>query len=168
MPCSGIPPAVQSRESTDQRVACMKQPRRFLRLTVACVAATLLAAAGLAQDGKDRDARPKLVLQARPHVSLSPSRVILTAELVGGANDFEEYYCPTIEWDWGDDTSSESTSDCTSYEAGKSQIKRRFTVERIYRHAGVYRVSFRLKRHDKSLASANTTVEVRPGVRDGG
>ena len=66
-------------------------------------------------------------------VSVSPARVVLTAEIVGGANDFEEFYCPTIEWDWGDGTQSESSSDCAPYEAGKSEIKRRFTVEHLFR-----------------------------------
>ena len=83
-------------------------------------------------------------------IAMSPARVVLTAELVGGANDYEEFYCPTIEWDWGDGTQSESTSDCDPYEPGKSEIKRRFTVEHVFR-AGAYRVSIRLKRHDKAV-----------------
>ena len=53
------------------------------------------------KDQKTPDTRPKLTLKAQPVISMAPSRVVLTAELVGGANDFEEYYCPTIEWDWG-------------------------------------------------------------------
>ncbi|PYR25830.1 MAG: hypothetical protein DMF98_10905 [Acidobacteria bacterium] len=81
---------------------------------------------------------------------MSPARVVLTAELQGGANDYEEFYCPSVEWDWGDGTHSESTLDCEPYEAGKSEIKRRFTVEHIFR-AGAYKVMFRLKRRDRSL-----------------
>ena len=54
-------------------------------------------------------------------------------------DDFEEYYCPTIDWEWGDDTTSESTADCEPYEAGKSEIKRRFTVEHVFRHGGNFR-----------------------------
>src|SRR5712692_6696918 len=106
---------------------------------VACTMATslLIAAAwteAVAQkDDKEKDPRPKVSLKAQPVVAMSPARVVLTAELTGGANDFEEFYCPAIEWDWGDDTRSESSSDCEPYEAGKSEIRRRFTVEHIYK-----------------------------------
>ncbi len=120
----------------------------------------------------DRDAsgdakRPKLTLKAQPVIAMSPARVVLTAELVGGPNDYEEYYCPTIEWDWGDGTQSESTNDCAPYEAGKSEIKRRFTKEHIFR-AGMFRVSFKLKRRDKAVAFATVNIQVRPGLRDTG
>jgi hypothetical protein len=111
--------------------------------------------------------RPKLTLKANPIVSLSPSRVVLTAELIGGSNDYEDYYCPTIEWDWGDGTQSDSTIDCDPYQAGKSEINRRFTKERVFR-AGNYHVSFRIKRGDHLLAAATTNIQVRPGIRDGG
>ena len=87
-------------------------------------------------------------------------------ELIGGANDFEEFYCPTIEWEWGDGTQSESSSDCAPYEAGKSEIKRRYTVEHFFR-AGAYRVMFHLKRRDKSIGAASVNIQLRPGLRDG-
>ena len=80
------------------------------------------------QQKDDKDAktktptrRPKLTLKAQPVISMSPSKVTLRAELVGGANDYEEFYCPTVEWDWGDGTQSESTADCEPYEARKKR-----------------------------------------------
>jgi hypothetical protein len=133
------------------------------------VTALALAAAPAAQkDDKTHDQdtrRPKVTLKAVPIVSIAPSRVVLTAELVGGANDYEDYYCPTVEWDWGDGTQSSSTADCEPYESGKTEIKRRFTIEHVFR-AGSYRVMFRLKRRDKSLAAATANIQVRPGIRD--
>src|SRR6266498_1796972 len=75
------------------------------------------------KDTKDNDKRPKITLKAQPIISMAPSKVTLRAELIGGANDYEEFYCPTIEWDWGDGTQSESTSDCEPYQPGKSEIK---------------------------------------------
>jgi hypothetical protein len=117
------------------------------------------------KDQGDKDKRPKLTLTARPPISMSPARVAITAELVGGPNDLEDFYCPTIEWDWGDGTQSETTSDCEPYEAGKSTYKRRFTVEHVFR-AGYHRVSLRLKKHDKAISSATVVVDVRPGIRD--
>ena len=109
--------------------------------------------------------RPKILLRAQPSVGIAPFRVVLTGALQGGADDFEEYYCPTIEWAWGDDTSSESTLDCEPYEAGKSQIKRRFTVEHVFRREGVFKIYFHMKKNDKQLASASVTIQVQPGMR---
>ena len=117
------------------------------------------------KDAKDADSRrPTLKLKAQPTISMAPSRVVLTAELVGGANDYEEYYCPTVEWDWGDGTHSESTLDCQPFEPGKSEIKRRFTVEHVFR-TGAYKVMFRLKRRDKPIVAATVSIQVRPGLR---
>lgn len=109
------------------------------------------------------DQRPRLSLRARPDVVVAPGRVVLTAELTGGASDFREYYCPTVEWDWGDGTRSESTSDCDPYEAGKSEIRRRFTTEHVFRRSAHYRVYIRLKQRDDEVAAASTNIVVRPG-----
>jgi hypothetical protein len=137
-------------------------------VTCLCLTAALTAAQKPERDARDKDAdsrRPKVTLKAQPLVSMSPARVVLTAELQGGADDYEEFYCPSVEWDWGDGTHSESTLDCEPYEAGKSEIRRRFTVEHIFR-AGVYKVMFRLKRRDKTMAAATVNIQVRPGLRD--
>ena len=118
------------------------------------------------EKGKESDKRPRLVLKAQPPVAISPARVILTAEIVGGADDFQDYYCTGVQWDWGDDTKSESTTDCAPYEAGKSEIKRRFTVEHVFRRGGVYKVYFRLMRRDKIVAAATTSIQVRQGNQE--
>jgi len=113
--------------------------------------------------------RPKITLKAQPLIAMAPARVVLTAELVGGDDDFEDFYCPAIEWEWGDGTKSESSSDCAQYEPGKSEIKRRFTVEHMFRlgRPNGYRVTVHLKRRDKSVGAATVNVQVRPGLRDG-
>ena len=125
---------------------------RYLRRSAWAGAATLLMAAALTvgisaqkpktrkdKDQKDADPRPKLTLRANPVIAMAPARVVLTAELNGGANDYEEFYCPAVEWEWGDGTKSESSSDCAPYEPGKSEIKRRFTVEHVFRAGHVSR-----------------------------
>ena len=131
----------------------------------------LVAASAAEPQKHDKDSvsdkRPKISLRAQPVIAMSPARVVLTAELQGGPNDYEEFYCPTVEWDWGDGTQSESTSDCAPYESGKSEIKRRFTVEHVFR-AGVFRVTFKLKRRDKVVALSTVNIQVRPGLRDTG
>jgi hypothetical protein len=139
-------------------------------LLVMTALTTGAAAQKTGKDGKDQkdanDPRPKVSLRAQPVIAMAPARVVFTAELTGGANDFEDFYCGAVEWEWGDGTKSESSSDCAPYEAGKSEIKRRFTVEHVFR-AGVYRVMFHLKRHDKAVGSATINIQVRPGLRDG-
>jgi hypothetical protein len=115
------------------------------------------------KSAKVDDPRPKLVLKARPNVGFAPAKIMLTAELSGGANDFEEYYCPTVLWEWDDGTESESTFDCEPYEAGKSEIRRRITVNHTFR-VGVHKVWVRLKRNDKLLASAYVIVTIQPGA----
>ena len=148
----------------------MNRMRRFASVGATCLlTAAAVAAAPQDKAAKDKDTdsrRPKITLKAQPTISMAPSRVVLTAELVGGANDFEEYYCPTVEWSWGDGTQSESTTDCQPYEPGKSEIKRRFTVEHIFR-TGAYKVMFRLKRGSKALVAATVSIQVRPGLREG-
>jgi hypothetical protein len=154
----------------------MRLLRRFAWAGAASllVSATVLVAASTSAQKADKDAkenpdakRPQVKLRAQPVISMAPSRVVLTAELVGGADDFEDFYCPTVQWEWGDGTRSESTNDCAPYEPGKTEIKRRFTVEHVFR-MGAYRVMFRLKRRDKAVAFATVSIQVRPGLRDGG
>ena len=148
----------------------------YLRHSVSAGAASLLVAAlavgvSAQKNSKDKDQkdandpRPKVTLRAQPVIAMAPARVVLTAELNGGANDFEEFYCAAVEWEWGDGTKSESSSDCAPYEPGKSEIKRRFTVEHMFRREGQYKVYFHLKRKDKLVASASVTIQVQPGVR---
>jgi hypothetical protein len=144
---------------------------RLASVGASCLLLTVAAAAAPQKDNakdKDNDARrPKITLKAQPTISMAPSRVVLTAELVGGANDYEEYYCPTVEWDWGDGTQSETTTDCEPYQEGKSEIKRRYTVQHVFR-TGAFKVMFRLKRRDKAIAAATVSIQVRPGLREGG
>ena len=145
--------------------------RRFAWAGVASLTLGASLVAAQKNDGdakKDQDAsRAKLSLTARPVISMAPSRVVLTAELLGGANDAENYYCPSVEWDWGDGTQSESSADCPPYEAGKSEIRRRYTVEHVFR-AGAFRVTLRLKQRQKITGAATVNIQVRPGLRDGG
>jgi hypothetical protein len=118
--------------------------------------------------GPDKKSKPTVSVKVTPVIGFSPARMVLTAELRGGADDYEEFYCATVEWDWGDDTRSESKTDCEPYEAGKSEIKRRFTIDHTYNFAGDYRVEFRLKQKNKVVGRGTTDVKVRPGIRDGG
>ena len=117
-----------------------------------------------AQRGDDR--KPSLALRATPPVGFSPLRVRIVVDVRGGADDYADFYCPSIEWDWGDGTVSESSEDCDPYEAGKSAIRRRFSTEHVFRQSGMYQVFFRLKQRDKTIAASSGNITVRAGVRD--
>ena len=127
---------------------------------------TLIVSAAIVTGGDQK--RPSIAVRASPSAGFSPLKVVLSAEIKGGPDDFADFYCPTIEWVWGDDTRAESTVDCDPYEAGKSEIKRRYSVSRIFQTSGNYRVEFRLKQKDKVVGAGSTTIQVRPGLRDGG
>ena len=87
-------------------------------------------------------------------------------ELRGGSSDYADFYCPAVEWDWGDLTESAESNECEPYEAGVSDVRRVFSAEHVFQSGGRYRVQLRLKRNRKVLLSTSTTVTVRPGVRD--
>jgi hypothetical protein len=108
--------------------------------------------------------KPRLDLRATPRVAFSPATVLLTAELVGG-DDVEEYYCPALEWEWGDGGRSAHESDCAPYQAG-APFDRRYTAEHGFRQAGDYNVKVIMRRAGRVLATANARIAVRPGVGD--
>jgi hypothetical protein len=138
----------------------------WIRSISAIAGAVLIA--GVVTAASQEKKKPSITVRVNPPAGFSPLKVFVSAEIKGGADDFRDFYCPTIEWDWGDDTSAERTSDCDPYEEGKSEIRRRYSTTRIFQTAGNYKVSFRLKQNNKVVGSAITTVQVRPGVRDGG
>jgi hypothetical protein len=139
-----------------------KTYRFILSLTASLtMAATTAVFAGKDNDdaGRDRARRPKLVLKTDRSVGVAPARVTLTADLVGGADDYEDFYCLGIEWDWGDGTQSDSSFDCQPYQPNVSKITRHFSIQHLFSE-GQYRVTFRLKRNDKALASADANLLV--------
>jgi hypothetical protein len=121
--------------------------------------------AGAQREGETQ--KPSLSLRATPPVGFSPLRVRLVVDVRGGAEDFQDFYCPGIEWEWGDGTQSESSEDCEPYEAGKSTIRRRFSTEHTFRQPGSYQIFFRLKQRTRVVAATSANVQVRAGVRDG-
>lgn len=135
-------------------------------LTLAAVSALMLATAGAAPSAKDD--KPSVSLKASPAVGFAPIRIVLTAEIRGGPDDYQEFYCATIEWDMGDGNRLEQGADCEPYEAGKSQIKRRYIKDQTFNIPGNFRVQFILKQKNKIVGVGRTTIRVQPGLRDGG
>jgi hypothetical protein len=156
--------------------------RAAVLLTMVVAAIPTLALAALegraGQKPADQNKKPSISVRVNPPVGFSPLRVVVTAEIKGGSNDFEDFYCASVEWEWGDDTKSESKADCDPYEPGKSEIKRRFVQEHTYRAlnndisgAGgtptgptQFRVRFVLKQKNKVVGSGQAVVELRSGM----
>ena len=113
----------------------------------------------IVQDGE----KPELSLRASPKVAFVPAEILFIAELRGGADDFEEFYCASIEWVWDDATRSTMTPDCEPYEAGASKIRRRFSTRHRFDRAGRYEVRLHLKQRGDVVASARTNIQVRGG-----
>jgi hypothetical protein len=136
-----------------------------------CIVAAVLSVAALSGGAADAqrndDKKPSLSLRASPASGFAPLRVRMTVEVRGGADDTQELYCASVEWDWGDDQKSQNSQDCDPYEAGKSQIQRRYTMEHSFNYAGTFTTRFRLKQGTRVVASASTNVNVRDGFRDG-
>jgi hypothetical protein len=126
-------------------------------LTLALLA---LASSGTAADGK----KPRLDLRASPRIVFSPARVLLTAELVGGEAT-EDFHCPGIDWDWGDGTHSFHEEDCPPFAPGM-ELERRFTATHAYAVPGDYRVRVVLRRANRSVAAAGTSVSVQGGLAE--
>ena len=136
---------------------------QFRRAVLLCVATLLpLSTIGHAQGDtkKPESKRPQLTLKASPTSGVVPVSILGVAELKGGSDDFEEFYCAGMEWDWDDGTVSESSNDCEPYESGKSQIRRRFTVTHSYKQGGRYRIAFRLKQKSKTVGLATAVVQL--------
>lgn len=145
----------------------MTDQRRAL-CTLAAFAAVLMASVHLKAAQRDAaDKKPSLSLKATPPAGFAPLRVHLSVDVKGGPNDYADFYCPTVQWDWDDGTISETSEDCDPYEAGKSSIRRRFSADHAFRLSGDYRLTFRLKQKEKVVSTATATVTVRPGATEG-
>ena len=135
---------------------------------MAAVAASLLAStlAPVAQERDSEDKKPSLSLKVTPPLGFSPLRVRAVVDVRDGADDYQDFYCAGMEWDWGDGTVSENSSDCNPYEAGKSTIRRRFTADHVFRQRGSHKIVFRLKQKNKVVGSATASIQVRAGAQD--
>lgn len=139
--------------------------RRISRKALIALGFCGLAALGTSGTQAFPTDRPQVILVARPVVAFVPAKIAFSADLRGGADDYEEFYCASVEWEWGDGTRSESASDCEPYQPGKSEIRRHFTAEHAYDIADNYQPAFRLKKGTKVVGQAKVDIEIRPGLR---
>ena len=132
------------------------------------VLASVVAAGGPVNAGQrsDDNKKPSLTFKATPPVGFAPLKVRVVVDLKGGANDYADFYCATVEWDWADGNISGGGEDCDPYQAGKSEIQRRFTAEHTFRQGGDFEIAFRLKQKSRVVAYTKGMVRVRSGIYD--
>lgn len=159
--------------------------RNHLHATVPVLLSAAVMSIGGAPLPAAEKGKPSVSVKASPTNGFAPMRTVITAELKGGANDYEQFYCPTIEWDITVTYNapqafeqehrlsesypvekSEQKLDCEPYEAGTSEIRRRFVREQTFRTAGEYNIRFNLKQKGKIVGGGRTSVRVRGGPID--
>jgi hypothetical protein len=139
-----------------------------MRLITLSTAALLAAPFSLAPEARAAEGeleKPGLELRVTPRMGFSPINALFTLELDGG-DEHEDYYCPELEWEWGDGSRSVQESDCEPFVPGETKIDRRYTGRHLFKHSGNYHVTVRLKRVDRTVAKVSTTLTVRPGIGD--
>ena len=106
--------------------------------------------------------RPSLSLRVRPELNSGRRGLVRASlEIRGGSDNYEEFYCPALEWDWGDDTISEAKRDCAPYETDKSSIERWFRAQHTYHESGVFKGTLRLKKRDRVVGLASSNIQIR-------
>ena len=78
----------------------------FARRMLMTLAVALAVGVAVYAQKSGEDKKPSLSLKATPVTGFAPLRVRLTVDVKGGPNDFQDYYCPSVEWEWGDDLRS--------------------------------------------------------------
>jgi hypothetical protein len=136
---------------------------RFSSAVVVPLIVLALAAPAIAGGGRGAK-KPRLDLRASPRMALMPVDVLVVAELVGG-DEIEDFYCPAVEWDWGDGGRSAHEADCPPFEPGMA-MARRHSASHAYRQPGEYSVRVTLRRVGRPLAVASTVVTI--GVTSSG
>ena len=139
----------------------------YSRRVLWTVVGALLVSGQLWAAQRAADKKPSLSLKATPPAGFAPLRVHLVAEIKGGPDNYAEFYCPTVEWDWDDGTVPENHADCDPYDEPRSSITRRFSADHAFRYSGNFRLSFRLKHKDKVGSAVSTTVTIRAGANEG-
>jgi hypothetical protein len=102
----------------------------------------------------------KLSLRAAPSRG-TPSTVFVFQALLTGGEDNEGLYCLSTEWAWEEQAdASINESECPPFKAGETRVERSFSEEQSFRRTGTHVVRVVLRKGDKELASASTSVVV--------
>ena len=144
--------------------------KKLAPLVLVLLVALSFAASSKSSDPKDSpkdSGKVTATLRATPAMAFAPARITLTGQLQNVHGDEANLYCPTVEWDWGDGTISESSSDCDPFQPNKSEIQRSFVTQHIYKTGGEYIVKLLLKKSEKIVAEASASLNISRAVDEG-
>ena len=134
-------------------------------MRITAMTAVIIATLASAGSAGDKPRKPRLDLRAAPRMAFSPVNVLVTAELTGGDNALDDYYCPEIEWNWDDGGKSVHEADCAPMETGAT-FERRYTANHAFRQPGSYNVKMTMRKGNRAIAVATAVVTVHPGAGD--
>ena len=124
-------------------------------LVLGLVAAPVRPDSGFAAD------KPKLSLRGSPSTGTPDTVFVFRAVLTGG-EDNEDLYCLTTEWEWEEQAdSSIDETECPPFTPGETKVERVFTEEQSFHRPGSHLVRVSVRKGEKQIASASTTVTVR-------
>jgi hypothetical protein len=106
--------------------------------------------------------RPKVELRASPRMAFGPVSVLVVAQLQGG-DEHEDFYCPDLEWDFGDGSRSSRQADCEPFAQGMT-LERHFMARHAYVRPGEYDVKVTFRRATRTLAVSSARVTVHSGI----
>ena len=131
-----------------------------MRFAVAVVGLALLAAIpASAAEKKVENKGTRVSLRASPRVAAAPATVVFNVELTGG-EDGEDLYCPVLAWEWGDGTHSEEEEECPPFEAGHTEVQRRFTTSHEYRDRANPKVAVTVRKGDRVLGKDTVALVI--------
>lgn len=95
-------------------------------------------------------------------MAFGPVSVLVVAQLQGG-DEHEDFYCPDVEWDFGDGSKSSRQGDCEPFAEGMA-LERQFLTRHAYGRPGDYDVKVTLRRASRTLAVATTRITIHAGL----
>ena len=91
--------------------------------------------------------KPSLSLKASPSVSFAPARIVVVAEVKGGAGRFRGVLLPDRRMGMGRlDARQRSKPIANRTRRARATIKRRYTVEHRFKNPGAFKIILRLKK----------------------
>jgi hypothetical protein len=110
-------------------------------------------------------AKPKVELKANPQstiLGIGPRAfawIRFRLSVKDGGD--EDFYCPRLEWEWEDLTTSTEESDCPPFaEAQKEDHERSWSKSRQFWEPGSHTIKVRLYKGDRLVRTIESKVEV--------
>jgi hypothetical protein len=116
----------------------------------------------------EKPSKPKVDLVVSPQISIARHQGNLVTVQLIVHNPTEEFWCPEVEYDWGEgEAPSTEGGDCTPYEQTSPEERQRWSPDgsksKTYRGEGVRILTVRFKKNGKTIqgASWSRVIDIR-------